>query len=235
MRIAICDANAAERGELIAMLRTALSKEAVSYQICEYTRARDLLYDVQDGACVDAAFVDLAMAEAWESLLALREWRFDGFLILMSDCGERVVDGYSIEAQGYLMKPFRMCCVQELLSRLCSRLHTACLTIDSRSRIVRVPYHEILYIESRNAKCLIHRIDGEQYTLYAHLDDLERELCDERFLRCHQSYLVNMDHIVAADKQFEMANGDVVSIRQRELRRLRDRYRAYVFPSGRDV
>lgn len=227
MYIAICDDNTAHREELIGMLRPVLGKEAVSYQVREYARTRDLLYDVQDGVCVDAVFVDVALEEAWDCLLMLRQARFDGFLILMSDCGERAVDGYSIEADGYLPKPFERQRVGQLLSRLCTRTRKACLTVNSHSRIVRVPHHEILYIESCNAKCVVHRTDNTSCTLYAHLDDLEKALGDPRFLRCHQSYLVNMDHVVSADKCFIMTNGDVVSIRQRECRRIRERFRAY--------
>lgn len=228
MRIAICDEHAAEREELIGMLKTALSKESVSYQIREYARARELLYDVEDGEGTDVVFADMATRDAWESVLLLRGLHFDGFLVLMSDCGERVVDGYAVEADGYLTKPFHLSCVQALLARLCARTRKACLTVHSHSRIVRIPYHEILYIESCNAKCVIHRLDNRQYTLYAHLDDLENAMDDPRFLRCHQSYLVNMDHVASADKQFVMINGDTVSIRQRELHRLREQYRVYV-------
>lgn len=228
MRIGICDGNASERKDLIDILRAALARESVSCQVREYSCARELVYDVEDGECVDAVFADLATKDAWESVLALRKLRYDGFLILMSDCGERVVEGYAIEADGYLTKPFKASHVCELLARLCARTRKACLTVQSSSRIVRVPYHEIVYIESRNARCVIHRTDATSYTVYAHLDDLEAALEDGRFLRCHQSYLVNMDHIVSADKAFVMTSGEVVSIRQRECRRIREEYLAYV-------
>ena len=63
--------------------------------------------------------------------------------------------------------------------------------------------------------------------MYRRLNDLEAELRDERFLRCHQSYLVNLDHVVKVDTAFGLDSGDTVGIRQRELRVMRERFLAY--------
>ncbi len=228
MRIAICDESNEQRETLLQMIRAELSGEPISYQIREYMRAEDLVYDVQDGESPDIAFVDMAMPHGWECVGTLRRLRFDGDVILMSDCGARAVDGYTLEADGYLMKPFDAFDVGILLRRLCVRARKACLTVSRHCRISRIPFHKILYIESRNAKCVIHCTDREACVVYAQLDDLEKRLDDPRFMRCHQSYLVNMDHIVCADKQFEMVNGDTVSIRQRALHRIREDYLAYL-------
>ncbi len=232
MRIAICDEHTVHREELLGLLRRALSGEPVSYQVREYSGARDMLYDVEDGESPDVIFVDMGTQNGWESVGALRRLHFEGDIILMSDCGERAVDGYALGADGYLMKPFEAQAVEELLERLCRRVQKSCLTISRYRQIVRIPYHEIVYIESQNAKCKIHRIGGEEYTVYVQLDMLETQLDDPRFLRCHQSYLVNMDHIVSADKHFEMINGDAVSIRQRERHRLRECYCEYLRSIG---
>ena len=50
---------------------------------------------------------------------------------------------------------------------------------------------------------ILHTAD-EEYPLYMKLDDIEQQIADEksRFLRCHRSYIVNMDHITAVDEQF---------------------------------
>ena len=101
-------------------------------------------------------------------------------------------------------------------------------TIRMRSQIINIPYSEILYTESCNARCLLHRSNGEIYTIYKKLDTIEEELNDRRFLRCHKSYLVNMDYIQQADKQFLLKTGDIVAIRQRDLKRMRNAYLSYV-------
>ncbi|MDY4429835.1 LytTR family DNA-binding domain-containing protein, partial [Evtepia sp.] len=63
--------------------------------------------------------------------------------------------------------------------------------------------------------------------IYKTLNTIEKELGDRRFLRCHQSFLVNMDHIRQIDKQFLLSNGDIVPIRQRGVKPVRQAYIDY--------
>ena len=65
------------------------------------------------------------------------------------------------------------------------------------------------------------------HTIYKKLDEIQEEL-PPYFLRCHQSYLVNMNYIKRADKEFELVTGDIISIRQRDLKRIRSVYLDYL-------
>lgn len=53
---------------------------------------------------------------------------------------------------------------------------------------------DILYIESQSHK-LQFKIRDESLFMYGRIDELESKLKDYLFLRCHQSFLVNMGHI----------------------------------------
>ena len=60
------------------------------------------------------------------------------------------------------------------------------------------------------------------------LNDLEEKLSDNRFLRCHQSYLVNMDHVRSAGDNFVMDSGDVVQIRKNGASEIKEKYENYI-------
>lgn len=94
--------------------------------------------------------------------------------------------------------------------------------------MTKVVYHEILYIESSNSKCILHTTSGGAYTVYKTLNTIEKELSDRRFLRCHQSFLVNMDHIRQVGKQLLLSNGIYVPIRQRGVKPVRQAYVDYL-------
>ena len=49
-------------------------------------------------------------------------------------------------------------------------------TIVKKSGIVKIPYTDILFVESSNAKCIFHLLDGVQYTIYEHLGKIELDL-----------------------------------------------------------
>ena len=107
------------------------------------------------------------------------------------------------------------------MDRAIRTMTTNTYLVKNHSKIIRVPYHEILYIESMNSKCIIHCCNEQHYVIYKRLTTIEHELNDKRFLRCHQSYLVNMDHIHQVDSQFTLVTGDTVAIRQRDLKSIR--------------
>ena len=50
-----------------------------------------------------------------------------------------------------------------------------------------VPYSGIVYFESRNKKIFL-GTDNEEYSFYGTLDNLEETL-DDRFIRCHRSFI----------------------------------------------
>ena len=59
------------------------------------------------------------------------------------------------------------------------------------------------------------------------LSDVEKQL-DRRFLRCHQSYIVNMDEVWELRADFRMVSGDVVPIRRKDLSTIRKLYEGYI-------
>ncbi|MBQ4617184.1 MAG: response regulator transcription factor [Clostridia bacterium] len=230
MRLAICDRNSSDRATLARLLVSAFTARSVAVAVEQYAESDDLLGDVEDGEHFDGIILDLEVGDGrgLDTAKALRSGGFEGEIVFSSGSADFAVDGYEVGASGYLLKPYRAARLLRLVQAWSERTRPQCLTVCHYRTIVRVPYHDILFIESRNTKCVIHRRGGEEYHVYRQLDDLQNELHDARFLRCHQSYLVNMDQIVAVDTQFEVDGGKTVAIRQRELRRIRDQYLEYI-------
>ena len=94
--------------------------------------------------------------------------------------------------------------------------------------INQLKFDDINFIESRNSKCEIHTIKGEIFTEYKKLCEIENELNDKRFLRSHQSFLVNMNLVSSVSDKFEMKNGEIASITQRNLKKIKTTYKNYI-------
>ena len=82
-------------------------------------------------------------------------------------------------------------------------------------------------MESDNTKCVLHRTEDREYNIYKKLGQIEAELNDPRFLRCHQSYLVNMNYIREANEVFLLQNGDEVLIRKKSKNEIQQKVLAY--------
>ena len=77
------------------------------------------------------------------------------------------------------------------------------LSFKFKSIYYKIPLRSIIYIESSGRKCFVHTTSNlqnssnEEMTFYGKLDELSEMLSSYGFARCHQSYLVSIQH---ADK-----------------------------------
>jgi DNA-binding LytR/AlgR family response regulator len=58
------------------------------------------------------------------------------------------------------------------------------------------------------------------------ISDIE-ELLDSRFLRCHQSYIINMDEVKEINTSFLMFSGNTVPIRRKDFAKIRNEFEEY--------
>lgn len=96
---------------------------------------------------------------------------------------------------------------------------------------VHIPYQNISYFESNAKKVILHLRDRSQtYYFTAKLDDIQKLLPDQ-FLRCHQSYIVNLDEVRrldAKDHQFILNNNEDILISRRQYTAAKEQYENYL-------
>lgn len=235
MRIAVCDDNAIDREIITEVLRDYAEKNSTHLDITAYNSGVDLIYDIEDGYVSDIIFLDMYMDELLGIEVAhkLRKKGYEGEIVFLTATAEFAVDSYDVGAAAYLMKPHSYEKIFSVMDKILLKYISKTYQIRTRSNVVHIPLDEILYIDSNNNKCTLHRRDGRDYTVYKKLNDIEAELSAPHFLRCHQSYLVNMDYISRADKEFEMTNGNIIAIRQRDLKSICSAYFSYLSRQGK--
>lgn len=85
---------------------------------------------------------------------------------------------------------------------------------------------EILYLESRAHRTMIHTYEGEE-VCHDKIADLEQRM-GENFVRCHQSFLVNMKYIRQIENEsFKLENGEEISISKRRYVKTKEQYFQY--------
>lgn len=215
MRLAICDDNELERGFLQGLLKKYFSETAIGCEFTLYDRGTTLYYDITEGMEFDIIFLDLFMEDSFGLTVAkkLRELSYGGRIIFCTASADYALESYSVYASGYIVKPYRIKDIRHTLDRLLPEYQRGSYGLVQKSAVKFIPLNEIMYVESSNTKCILHRVDGRTYNVYKKLGEIEAALDDARFLRCHQSYLVNMNYVSEADDSFLLQNGDKVLIR----------------------
>lgn len=229
MRIAICGAQS-DRSALSELLLDYCARRGISCETKSFAGEEDLLCATESGAWYDVIFMEVPAARnaGLDVARELRALRSAGDIILYSDSTAGAVAGYEIGARGYLVKPLRADKISACMDQITGGWGACAYQVRRRRQVISLPYEDILFVESRNSKCLLHLRGEESCPVYKKLAEIETELADNRFLRCHQSYLVNLDYVARIDRQFELTTGDVVLIRQRSLKTVRQAYFDYV-------
>ena len=100
------------------------------------------------------------------------------------------------------------------------------VSLKRSGRVYQFVCRDVLFIESSKRKITIHTVNND-VDLYAKLDEIE-ELFDDSFIRCHQSFFVNMDCIRVLQKNhFILKDGSSIPISQSRFFAVRDRYEEF--------
>lgn len=237
MRLAICDDNDLERELLHTLLQKYFSETSVRCEFTLYDRGTTLYYDVMENINYDIIFLDLFMDDSFGMRIAqkLRDLSYRGKIIFCTVSADYALESYNVFASGYILKPYSLDDIKRILDRLLPEFQFDSYQIKQKSRIVYIPLNEIMYVESDNTKCILHRTENREYNLYKKLIQIKTELNDTRFLRCHQSYLVNMNYVREANDVFILDNGDKILIRKKSKKEIQQKFLEYKEKSGDTV
>lgn len=198
--------------------------------ITEYQSAEALLTDVEDGkASFHVIFMDIFLKkmDGIEAAHILRKQKVRSSIVFLTNSADYAVESYDVDASGYLLKPFDEEKLHKILDKVMKSFHRKRIAVRCARDMEYIYLDEIVWVESQNKVSIYHLEDGRILQSRTKLDEIEAHLSDPRFLRCHQSYLVNMDHVVNVKNDFFMSDGSVVPIRMRSRKQIADAYYNY--------
>lgn len=121
-----------------------------------------------------------------------------------------------------LIKSVRWCCNEQLHAR-------SYFTVKNKDVQMRIKYDNISYFESHQRIVIMHTTQ-QKIEFYAKLGDVQVLLPDDIFVRCHQSYIVNMGRVKMLDKTakcFVMLSGDTIDISKSYYSAVLEEYEKY--------
>ena len=142
----------------------------------------------------------------------------------------RALDAYKTIHTYFLMKPVGAAQMSEALNAALDRLGMATdamLTVRSGRRSNLVASSRISYLESNLRKVTIHADSGD-LQCYSSLSVMLEQL-PGTFIRCHQSYAVNMTRVDALrDREIILKDGSVIPVSRRMEKEVQGRLLAFL-------
>lgn len=242
LKIAVCDDDIRFAAKLENMILQEALQAGLSAETEIYSDGDTLVADMQKGYRYELIFLDIEM-ERLNGIRAahiIREMDCSVLLIYVSGYEQYLKELFEVEPFRFLQKPLD----DERLRRY---FHEACERIGDtdtfyqftfNKNIRRVSLRDIIYFESRNRVVYIVMNNGIEEYFYGKLNDVEKKLEESRyrFLRIHQSYLVNYSYIKKMSFSaitIVTGNGKEISLRISEDREKKIRTQLCGIASGK--
>ncbi len=209
------------------------SPYASELSVAHVTSAQELAVHFADAGRPDILFADIELGEGEasgiQSVRKLVPFGCGTQVIYITGYAEYCVSVYETEHVYLLLKPVDQMTFNKALKRAISNLQTRqeqMLAVSFKNQTTLVPFEDICYVESRLRKVIVHTAD-ESFETYATLADMITAL-PASFLRCHKSFLVNMDLIVRMEAgELTVRSGEVIPVGQRYREEVKGKLATY--------
>lgn len=206
MRIAICDDDEAQR----LLIQRYVEEWALDNQEGLETRlfvnGESFWFAWEDDSAYDLLVFDIEMGKlsGMELAAGIRRKDEDIPILFVTGYDSYMAQGFEVAALHYLLKPLqkeKFFAVLDRFNKLrLRRAQEEKLLFHTEKGPLSLPVSKIWYIEAMAHQSILYT-EAASYVLCASIGEMIRQLCGRReFVRCHRSYLVNVQHISAIVK-----------------------------------
>ena len=258
MNIVICEDTEKDANLLRLLIEKYFLEINCLGEIFLYESGDAFLKDFAAGRINDViiAFLDIFMpgTNGIDTAKKIRETDKDMVIIFTTTSKDHGLDGYSVDARQYFLKPVNYAELENVLNKCMEKFADSLKYIEvlSDRLTVKVYLKNIIFIESFDAVLHIHTVNArpgkagsaqaegrpasnakhcerETIKTFLSLSALEQQLNNSTFLRAQRSYIVNMCHIKRmTDNGFLMENDMLIPFRKNDKLAVKQAYRDYL-------
>ena len=229
--VAICDDTEEERLQAAEYAGRFFEREGIEVHIDTYAGGRELLESDRE---YDLYLLDVLMPgmSGIDAAQALAEDKDHPVVVFITSSLESAVEGYRVEAAGFILKPVEEESFWSTMERVVRRrlgVKKAVLSLVHNRVNVELPLERLAWFENRLHRVFVKLTDGEVLSVNQKLSELQLVLePHSQFLRCHQSYLVNLDYVdKLEDSCFYMRDGQMIPISRNFYKQSKNAYYHY--------
>jgi len=236
MRIAIVDDSVPDRESLRRRLNIQLSRLAMHAGIYEFTCGMEFLFAAEKER-FDLVFLDIYLENenGVDTARKLRSFDKDCLLVFTTASTDYALDGFRVRATHYLVKPYSMEELADLLDEVVKRLpaQDKYIEVSAVGGAVRLRFSEILYAEHYRHQIHIHTADGQKTVIRQTFREFTENLSDERFFLCGRGMMINLEYAEDFDgADFILKNGERLPVSRDLAKTARLTFGDFLFKRG---
>ena len=226
LKIAICDDMLSFADELEKNIQVWAIKEGINVKVRKFDDGVPLLFSISENGTYDLIFMDVEMERmnGLEAAAKIRENDFLTTLVFMSQYEDYYKEAYKVHPFHFISKPVSQIKLNRLMEAYMAMkkqdVETFTFVISKAQYTVHIS--DILYFNSEKRHIYVVCKD-KTYSFYGKLNDVQKAVEGKncRFLRTHQSFLVNMKYIKEYHySDLVMSNGKALLISKDYRRRM---------------
>lgn len=169
---------------------------------------------------IDLMFVDINMPDL-NGLDFVKSLTEKPGIIFTTAHSEYALEGFKVDAIDYLLKPISFPAFLKAVNKATKMLNIEpseevalkqqddFLFLKSEYRMVKINLTEIKYIEGMREYVRVHTVNDKPIMSLISMKALEEHLPEDKFMRVHRSYIVNLDRITVVERSRIIFDNDV--------------------------
>lgn len=234
----ICDDEPIFREQLKNGLIEIMGDYQIKPMIVEVSDGFDVL-EYLDKNSIDVLFMDIEMIklDGIDTAKEIRKHDKEMIIIFVTAHESFALQSYEVQAFDYMLKnkmnqlPRKY---DRIMTTIQERIKTNARTVlvGSKNELVKVFVNDIYYVEVDSHRSTVHTRTGE-ISHSEKISTMEELLSDYNFVRCHNSFLVNLDKVVGIIPKeglnyFELENEMIVEISRRKKKEVMDTFFSFI-------
>ena len=214
-------------------LQSALSKLRLNMGVELFEDSQDLLEKIRnDEDYYSLVFIGVNNSETEKINLIkeIHDIRAKLPVILVSDSDRYYKEAFEVFAYNYIVKPVNVKVLERILYPLKSLWQgkgEKLISFRYRAREYTVRQRHVSYISSNLHTVNFHLADGRTVHCRGKLNDFEAQLEGSNFVRCHQSFFVNMERVTEMKNNSFVLDGIEIPISRSCSAKVHEFYKKY--------
>ena len=200
IRVAVVDDNKAYIKDMEGLID--LNMKENEYILKKYSDEAQFIEDINHGAVFDILFLDIMLNKLnGIDIGSMINLRFpNSIIVFVSAFSDFFKDVYMVEHAYFLVKPFEPDRFEKAMTKVLEKINSAFLILQLRTGTKKIELNNVLFCENLLRHTKIYFADGNVEEYPVKLSEIEEALPKKRFIRTHQSFIVNLDKHVAAER-----------------------------------
>ena len=205
--------------QLIEYLHQFEKENKIEFMVSVFHDGEDILKDYKNE--YDAIFLDIEMPKVngMDAAEQIRDMDDDVVIMFITNMAQYAIQGYSVGALDFVMKPINYYTFSMKLKRVLRRVEKK--EKEQQSIILHLPdgmkkldIRHIYYVEVQNRMLYYYTSKGT-FSVKGTLQSVETQLGNESFAKCNHWYLVNLKHVKEVRKNIAVVGCYEVEISRR--------------------